>query len=139
LTDGGTDIYQGKQKGDLGSGTIKNQASPLASPFVHFQVQKFVDPYRKRRRNAFIGTKVFQVLPSTSNRHTVGFGVEMASWVLSCRNCKSKLEYSKIADVGLANYFMPLKPEFPPHGIECECPNCGYKAFYQETDIKYQA
>jgi hypothetical protein len=129
----------GEAEGDLGSGTIKNQAAPLASPFVHFQVPEFVDPYRKRRRNAFISTKVFQVLPSTSNRHTVAFGAEMASWVLSCRNCKSELEYSKIADVGLANYFMPLKPEFPPHGIECECPNCGYKAFYQKTDIKYQA
>jgi hypothetical protein len=53
--------YQGKQKGDLGSGTIKNQAAPLASPFVYFQAQEFLDPYRKRRRNAFIGTKVFRV------------------------------------------------------------------------------
>jgi hypothetical protein len=72
----------GEAEGDLGSGTIKNQAAPLASPFVHFQVQEFVDPYRKRRRNAFISTKVFQVLPSTSNEHTVAFGVEMASSLL---------------------------------------------------------
>jgi predicted nucleic-acid-binding Zn-ribbon protein len=129
----------GEAEGDLGSGTIKNQAAPLASPFVYFQVQESLDPYRKRRRNAFTSTKVFRVLPSTPSRHRVGFGVEMANWVLSCRKCKTNFEHSKIAVAGLANYFIPLKPEFPPDGIERECPNCGYKAFYQKTDIKYQA
>jgi hypothetical protein len=64
--------HQGKQKGDLSSGTIKNQAAPLASPFVYFQVQEFLDPYRERRRNTFISTKVFRVLPSTPSRHRVG-------------------------------------------------------------------
>jgi DNA-directed RNA polymerase subunit RPC12/RpoP len=66
-------------------------------------------------------------------------GVEMASWVLNCSNCKSKFVESKIPDAGLANYFMPLKPEFPPKGRELQCPNCGQKATYKKQALIYQA
>jgi hypothetical protein len=63
----------------------------------------------------------------------------MASWVLSCNNCNSIFEHSKIDRTGLANYFMPLKPEFPPGGSEVQCPKCGKKAAYQKSALTYQA
>ena len=62
----------------------------------------------------------------------------MASWVLECPNCQSVFAHSKIDD-NFANYFLPLKPEFPDAGRPLDCPNCGHTATYQQSDLKYQA
>jgi len=40
----------------------------------------------------------------------------MPSWIVECRNCRSKFTHSKIDNIGMSNYFLPLKPEFPADG-----------------------
>ena len=62
----------------------------------------------------------------------------MANWVLECPNCKSIFAHSTIDD-NFANYFLPLKPEFPDAGRPLDCPNCGHTVTYQQSDLKYQA
>jgi len=66
-------------------------------------------------------------------------GVEMPTWIVECSNCKSKFTQSIIDDVEMSSYFLPLKPEFPPAGTELECPNCGYQAIYQRSNLTYRA
>jgi len=44
-----------------------------------------------------------------------------------------------VNDVGMWDYLLPLKPEFPSVGSELECPNCGFKATYQRHDLTYLA
>ena len=62
----------------------------------------------------------------------------MARWVLNCSNCNEAFTHSTIDDTGIANYFMPKKPDFPPDGAEFECPNCGHSATYQQSDLRFQ-
>jgi hypothetical protein len=62
----------------------------------------------------------------------------MSHWALSCKNCGEVFAYSPIADT-LDNYFIPLPPEFPPQGLECECPRCKANATYQRTDLRYRS
>ena len=66
-------------------------------------------------------------------------GVEMPSWIVECSKCKFKFKHSAIDDVGMSNYFLPLKPELPPAGTELKCPDCGYKATYQPRNLRYRA
>jgi hypothetical protein len=61
----------------------------------------------------------------------------MASWALTCKRCGEVFTYSEISET-LANYFSPTKPEFPPEGLECECPNCKAKSTYQQNELTYQ-
>jgi hypothetical protein len=61
----------------------------------------------------------------------------MASWALTCKHCGKMFTLSTI-DQTLANYFDPGKPEFPPEGLECECPDCKAKATYQRHELTYQ-
>jgi len=63
----------------------------------------------------------------------------MAKWVLECPNCKSRFAPSQINDVGMALLELPPKPDLPPNGVECACPNCGHSAVYRRTDLRYQA
>jgi hypothetical protein len=44
-----------------------------------------------------------------------------------------------IEEGGMLSYFLPQKPEFPPGGIEMECPGCKQEATYQRSDLSYQA
>ena len=62
----------------------------------------------------------------------------MASWSLACRNCNKQFTYSQIGDT-LLDAFIPLRPEFPPEGVERECPNCKAKAIYQRNELRYQS
>jgi len=62
----------------------------------------------------------------------------MPSWILECSHCGDNFTHSKIDDAGILNYLLPLKPEFPPEGAEFECPNCGKKAIYERSALKYQ-
>ncbi len=62
----------------------------------------------------------------------------MASWSLACRKCNKRFTYSQIGDT-LVDVFIPLRPEFPPQGVESECPHCKAKAFYQQNDLRYQS
>jgi hypothetical protein len=52
---------------------------------------------------------------------------------LKCANCNQ----CAIEDT-LQSYFLPAKPDFPEGGRKFECPNCGHKATYQQTDLKYK-
>jgi hypothetical protein len=61
----------------------------------------------------------------------------MASWALACKNCRAVFTYSQIPDT-LADYYIPTRPEFPPEGLRCECPNCGSKSTYQGSDLTFQ-
>ena len=62
----------------------------------------------------------------------------MPNWVLRCRDCNSIFTHSKIDDVSLADYYVPVKPEFPPAGTELQCPKCGCKAIYQGFALSYE-
>ncbi|MDP9147649.1 MAG: hypothetical protein M3N22_08305 [Acidobacteriota bacterium] len=61
----------------------------------------------------------------------------MARWILICRKCEEAFTHSTIDDTGIANYFMPKKPDLPG-GAEFECPNCGHSATYNQADLRYQ-
>jgi hypothetical protein len=60
----------------------------------------------------------------------------MAIWVLNCAVCDWKFTQFAIEDT-LESYFFPQKPDFPEAGKTFKCPNCGYKATYQGTDLVY--
>jgi hypothetical protein len=61
----------------------------------------------------------------------------MPNWILICVNCKAEFQHTRINDVGIANFYLPLKPELPQN--TCTCPSCGYTAVYERTDLIYQA
>lgn len=63
----------------------------------------------------------------------------MPTWVLACVKCNFKFEYSQIGDVGMSSWRASVKPDIPPEGNECVCPNCGHNAIYNRTDLVYQA
>jgi hypothetical protein len=63
----------------------------------------------------------------------------MPKWILICRNCKTEFQHSQISDVGLASLLLADKPNIPPSGNICVCPNCGHAASYQRTDLFYRA
>lgn len=62
----------------------------------------------------------------------------MANWTLACKKCDKAFAYSKIGDT-LSDYFVPQRPEFPPEGVERECPSCEAKATYQRNELVYQS
>jgi len=64
---------------------------------------------------------------------------KMSAWVLICRKCKSAFQHSQISDVGMSSLDLPRKPDVPPTGNACVCPNCGHSAIYQRTDPLYRA
>ena len=64
--------------------------------------------------------------------------VTVPQWVLECVDCKFKFEYSQIGDVGMSGLRPQPKPDLPPNGTECVCPNCGNRAVYRRTDLLYQ-
>jgi hypothetical protein len=61
----------------------------------------------------------------------------MSCWALVCKNCGEVFAYSPIADT-LVNFFVPLPPDFPPQGLECECASCKAKFTYQRMDLRYR-
>jgi DNA-directed RNA polymerase subunit RPC12/RpoP len=63
----------------------------------------------------------------------------MPSWIVNCDECNSKITHSPIEYSGIVSYFLPLKPDLEPQGTELECPECGEKAIYQRSDLRYQA
>jgi predicted nucleic-acid-binding Zn-ribbon protein len=63
----------------------------------------------------------------------------MSKWILICPKCKTEFEHSQISDVGMSFLMIPAKPEFPPTGNKCVCPNCDYSAIYRRTDLLYRA
>jgi hypothetical protein len=62
----------------------------------------------------------------------------MARWTLACKNCRAVFTYSRISDT-LADYYIPTRPEFPPSGLERECPNCKTKSTYQRSELTFQS
>jgi len=61
----------------------------------------------------------------------------MPMWILVCANCKVEFQHSQISDVGMSRLLLPEKPNIPV-GQKCVCPNCGFAAFYQRTDLLYR-
>jgi hypothetical protein len=62
----------------------------------------------------------------------------MASWALACKNCRAVFTHSQIPDT-LANYYIATKPDFPPAGLRCECPNCMAESIYRQHELTYQS
>ena len=62
----------------------------------------------------------------------------MASWVLQCQHCSRVFTQSQIREKKLIDYFVPLKPELPPEGLELECPHCKAKSIYLPNDLRYE-
>ena len=60
----------------------------------------------------------------------------MAWWVVRCRNCKDIIKHALIAETTLESFYYPIKPETPA-GLELECPSCGHKTNYVQTDLFY--
>ncbi len=64
----------------------------------------------------------------------------MARWALTCKNCRAVFGYSRIPTPDtLAEYFIPSRPEFPPSGVELECPGCKTKSTYQRFELIYKS
>lgn len=61
----------------------------------------------------------------------------MASWDLTCKDCGEDFTHSQVGET-LANYFIASKPEFPPEGLEFECPHCKTKSLYLRNELRYQ-
>jgi DNA-directed RNA polymerase subunit RPC12/RpoP len=57
----------------------------------------------------------------------------MAAWHLNCSKCNQRLARFNIED-GFENLFLPARPNFLKGGRQYECPNCGHKATYHQTD-----
>jgi hypothetical protein len=51
----------------------------------------------------------------------------MASWNITCRNCRVAFEHAEIDDYSLQDYLLPLKPTIRSEGVEVECPHCGHR------------
>jgi hypothetical protein len=69
-----------------------------------------------------------------------GTACPMASWVVKCKNCEVEFTHSTIADDHtMMSYVWPSKPDFPEGGSPLECPTCGQRATYQETNLTYRA
>jgi DNA-directed RNA polymerase subunit RPC12/RpoP len=60
----------------------------------------------------------------------------MAKWFLKCVKCGQEFQYSQIDDVGMADFYLPSKPNIPENA--CVCPNCGHSALYKRTDLFYR-
>jgi hypothetical protein len=63
----------------------------------------------------------------------------MASWTLSCANCRFTFVHSIIEIREVADYFLPAKPDVADGGGQFRCSNCGHVALYRRTDLIYQA
>jgi hypothetical protein len=63
----------------------------------------------------------------------------MAKWIVICANCQVEFQHFQISDVGMASFYLPLKPELPPTGNKCVCPNCGHESIYLRNDLLYRA
>lgn len=61
----------------------------------------------------------------------------MASWGLACKNCHAVFTHSQIPNT-LADYYLPIRPEFPPDGLERECPNCKITSTYQRSELTFR-
>jgi ribosomal protein S27E len=61
----------------------------------------------------------------------------MATWGLACKNCRTVFTHSQIPET-LTDYYIPTRPEFPPNGLERECPSCNNKSIYRAIDLTFQ-
>jgi hypothetical protein len=60
----------------------------------------------------------------------------MAAWHLYCRSCNQRLAQFNIED-DLENLYLPARPDLLKGGQEYECPTCGDKVTYLQTDVFY--
>jgi endogenous inhibitor of DNA gyrase (YacG/DUF329 family) len=58
-------------------------------------------------------------------------------WVLKCKQCGTECVYAEIPSTGIANYFLPKKPEVPKN-FTYPCPTCGHEDTYDRSDLTYQ-
>jgi hypothetical protein len=61
----------------------------------------------------------------------------MANWMVSCKNCGNAFAFASISD-SLSDFYLPQKPDFPPEGLERECPRCSAKFNYQKHELSYK-
>ena len=61
----------------------------------------------------------------------------MATWSLICKRCSAAFVHSQIPE-NIVNYFLPVRPKFPPDGLDCECLNCKTTSRYQRNELIYE-
>ena len=61
----------------------------------------------------------------------------MANWIVTCKNCGNAFACAPISD-SLSDFCLPQKPDFPPEGLERECPHCSSKFNYEMHEISYR-
>ena len=54
---------------------------------------------------------------------------DMPKWVLICKKCQVEFQHSQISDVGMASFYLPLKPELSPEGQKCYAQIVGTSAY----------
>jgi hypothetical protein len=57
-------------------------------------------------------------------------------WILKCRECRAEYTYEVIGTTGIADYFLPKRPQVPPN-FQYACPVCNYKDTYDRSDLIY--
>jgi len=63
----------------------------------------------------------------------------MSQWMLTCPACGRESPHSSIPNDGRSSELeLPHKPEFPPWGLDLDCPHCGESATYQRRDLIYR-
>jgi len=69
----------------------------------------------------------------------------MEQWVLNCRECnqdfaytQDKLTKTRAADDAFGWLGLEPKPDFPPDGLNLECPNCGTTSLYQRHQFLFR-
>ena len=62
----------------------------------------------------------------------------MALWAVVCTNCDSKITHSQVPDRGLAELFIPERPQVPVDAT-IRCPKCQNVVTNVRTDLQYVA
>jgi hypothetical protein len=62
----------------------------------------------------------------------------MPKWILICKKCEFEFEHSQVDDMGMSSLYLLARPEVPPAGNKCVCPNCGFSGTYRRTDLLYR-
>jgi hypothetical protein len=62
----------------------------------------------------------------------------MASWAVVCTNCNSKILHTQVTEHGLAEFFIPARPEVSA-AATITCPKCQTTVSFVRTDLRYIA
>jgi hypothetical protein len=87
-------------------------------------------------RPKFGALTLFTVWPPTDEFATLTLGEVMASWDLTCANCRKLFTHCEAGERTVDLHFAE-QPKFPTEGLECECPYCHVISLYHKFDLIY--